>query len=122
MKKTLYFVLGIMLLVSGCKSEAQLNPGEPLAIIPAPVSLTELNGNFVFTGKSKIILSPLNNETKLAADFLCQLVKNPTGLNPEITEGNKSATGSVFMTLDTVVKNNEGYILTVTPKKMVKKI
>lgn len=108
-----------MLLVSGCISEAQNNPGKPLVIIPAPVSLTELNGNFVFTGRSKIILSPLNNETKLAADFLNQLVKNPTGLNPEITEGNKSVKGSVFMILDTVVKNNEGYILSVTPKKII---
>ncbi len=119
MKKTFYFILGIMLLVSGCKSEARTDSGKPLAIIPAPVSFTELSGNFTFTEKSRIILSPFNNETKLAADFLCQLVKNPTGWNPVVTEGKKPVKGSVFMTLDTAVRNNEGYILTVTPKKII---
>jgi hexosaminidase len=119
MKKTFYFILGIMLLVSGCKSEARTGSEKPLAIIPAPVSFTELSGNFAFTEKSRIILSPFNNETKLAADFLCQLVKNPTGWNPEVTEGKKPGKGSVFMTLDTAVRNNEGYILTVTPKNII---
>jgi len=108
-----------MLLVSGCKSEAQTGSGKPLAIIPAPVSFTELSGNFVFTEKSRIILSQFNNETKLAADFLCQLVKNPTGWNPVVIEGKKPVNGSVFMTLDTAVRNNEGYILTVTPEKII---
>jgi hexosaminidase len=119
MKKTFCFILGIMLLVSGCKSEVRTDSGKPLAIIPAPVSFTELSGNFAFTEKSRIILSPFNNETKLAADFLCQLVKNPTGWNPVVTEGKKPVKGSVFMTLDTAVRNNEGYIFTVTPEKII---
>jgi hexosaminidase len=89
------------------------------AIIPAPVSLIELNGDFVFTTKSRIILSTFNDETRLAADFLSRLVANPTGFKTEVAEGKKPESGSVFMMLDTAIKDNEGYILTITPRKII---
>ena len=119
MKKTSYFILGIALLVSGCGSGSQNSPEKTIAIIPAPVSITALKGSFVFTDKSRIILSTLNNETRLAADYLALLVKNPTGLALPVEEGIKPARNSVFMTLDTAVKNDEGYLLTVTEKKII---
>jgi hexosaminidase len=119
MKKTSYFILGIALLVSGCGSGSQNSPEKTIAIIPAPVSITALKGSFVFTDKSRIILSTLNNETRLAADYLALLVKNPTGLVLPVEEGIKPARNSVFMTLDTAVKNDEGYLLTVTEKKII---
>ena len=119
MKKALIFIAGLMIFISGCKSGSQPDPGKTFAIIPAPVSITELKGDFVFTEKSRIILSPMNNETRLAADFLALLVKNPTGLEIPVSERAKPAGNSVFMTLDTAVKNDEGYILTVTRKKII---
>jgi hexosaminidase len=119
MKNTSYFILGIMLFISSCKSGSQAVPEKAMAIIPAPLSFTMLSGNFIFTEGSKIIVSGLTEETKLAADLLVMLVKNPTGIDLPVVEGNKSVRGSVFMTLDTAIKNEEGYLLTITPKKII---
>jgi hexosaminidase len=119
MKKCLSAIIGISLLASGCRSDIPSAASKNYAIIPAPVSLTELRGEFVFTAKSRIILSALNDETRLAADCLSNLISNPTGFHPEVTEGMKAVTGSVFMMLDTTIKNNEGYLLTITPRKII---
>lgn len=118
MKKTFYLIIVLVMFATSCKSGSQTGSEKELAIIPAPASVTRLKGNFVFTAKTRIVISPLNEETRLAADFLCQLVKNPTGLNPAVSEGKKSAKGSIFMTLDTAIKNEEGYTLIVTPKRI----
>ncbi len=118
MKKLFPLMTGLLLIACGSASDPQSTRERSYSVIPAPVSLTELKGDFIFTRKTKIIISPLNEETKLAANFLQQLVKNPTGLSPELVEGTKPARGSVFMTLDTAVKNDEGYVLTVTPKRV----
>jgi hexosaminidase len=119
MKKSLFSIIAILLLATGCKSGAQINSTVNYAIIPAPVSLIELKGDFVFTAKSRIILSTFSKETKLAADFLSRLVANPTGFQTEVAEGKKPESGSVFMMLDTAIKDNEGYLLTITSKKII---
>lgn len=119
MKKTLYLILGILITAAGCKSVPQPADSNALAIIPAPVSLMTLKGNFVFSEKTRIILSEINSETRLAADFLAGLIKNPTGMAIQVEQGSKPVNGSVFMTLDTAIKNDEGYLLSVTPKKII---
>lgn len=119
MNKIQYFVLGFLLALSGCKSDQQSFDSKSLAIIPAPVSLINLKGNFEFSEKTRLIVSDLNSETKLAADFLKLLVKNPTGLELSVEQGNKPVKGSVFLSLDTTIKNDEGYLLTITPKKIL---
>ncbi len=86
------------------------------SIIPAPASFTLQSGSFVFSEKTKIIVAPLNSETRLAADLLALLVKNPTGYPLAIADGKKPANGSVFMSLDATIKNDEGYQLSVTSK------
>src|SRR4030042_118779 len=119
MKKTFYFIMGIVLMTGGCKSGTEPAAEKIIAVIPAPVSITELKGEFVFSEKSKIILSVLDDETKLAADCLAKLVSNPAGIDLPVEEGKKASKGSVFMILDTAVQNDEGYLLTVTPKSIV---
>ncbi len=119
MKKTFYFILGIAMLVSGCSSGSHRNSDKTIALIPTPVSITTLSGSFVFSDKSRIVLSVLNSETRLAADYLARLIKNPTGLALSVDVGTKPARNSVFMTLDTAIKNDEGYLLKVTPKKII---
>ena len=119
MKKTLYFIIGILLAATSCKSEPQSAESKSFAIIPAPESIIYLKGKFVFSEKTKIIVSDLNSETKLASDFLSMLVKNPTGHVLSAEQGSKPVNRSVYMILDTAIKNNEGYILTVTPKKII---
>jgi hexosaminidase len=119
MKIYLLFAAIIMIIISSCNVTNDTIPENAMAIIPAPLSLTIQKGNFLFSEKCRIVVSPLNNDTKVAAEALAILVKNPTGTEIPVIEGTKSGRGSVFMTLDTTVKNNEGYILSVTPKKVI---
>jgi len=119
MKKTLYFIMGIILMAGGCKSGSAPDPDKTLAIIPAPVSIQGLKGDFVISEKTRIILAPADDETKLAADFFANLVRNSTGISLTVEEGKRAAKGSVFMILDTAIENDEGYELTVTHKKVI---
>ena len=117
----MFFPLIIALLfLTGCNSgNSGKDEKNVYAIIPAPLSLTELPGKFTFREKSKIIVSPLNEQTKLSADFLASLVRNATGYELQIVEGNKAQNGSVLMAVDTSVKSPEGYILSVSRGKIV---
>jgi len=106
----------MIFLIAGCNSGFSSDNKNAYAIIPAPVSLVPMNGSFTFSKKSKIILSVINNETKLAADYLALLIKNPTGLSIPVEEGSKSISRSVFMSFDSSIVNNEGYVLKITPE------
>jgi len=116
MKKSFYLLLSIIFLIAGSNSGFSSDNKNTYAIIPAPVSLVPMNGSFTFSKKSKIILSVINNETKLAADYLALLIKNPTGLSIPVEEGSKSISRSVFMSFDSSIVNNEGYVLKITPE------
>ncbi|MCX6333274.1 MAG: beta-N-acetylhexosaminidase [Bacteroidia bacterium] len=117
MKMILYFIPVIMMFLS-CSNGNSSSEGKIPALIPAPVSISMLTGDFVFTKNSNIIIPSLDAETRLAADFLAQLINNPTGLTPDVSAGTKARKRSVFMSFDTAVKNDEGYILTITPKRI----
>jgi hexosaminidase len=119
MKRLILFVMAVMFLFTGCKTDSASVKENVYAVVPAPVSIKEMSGSFVFSKKSKIILSSLTNENKLAADFLASLVKNPTGFDIPVAEGTKAASGSVFMSIDTAVANKEGYVLTVNSQKII---
>ena len=109
-------LIALLIMLFGAKTQISAHEESPLSIIPAPVSLTPHTGNFTFSTKTRIIVSPLNSETRLSADLLAQLVNNPSGYSPVISEGKKPVTGSVLMILDNSIKNDEGYTLEVTPK------
>jgi hexosaminidase len=115
MKKCFYLLLSVIFLIAGSNSGFSSDNKNTYAIIPAPVSLVPMNGSFTFSKKSKIILSVINNETKLAADYLALLIKNPTGLSIPVEEGSKSISRSVFMSFDSSIVNSEGYVLKITP-------
>jgi hexosaminidase len=119
MKRLTLIISIAVLFLAGCNTGSSTVKENVYAIIPAPVSIKEMPGNFVFSAKSKIILSVVNDENKLAADFLVSLVKNPTGLLMPVIQGNKAASGSVFMSIDTAVANTEGYTLKVSKKGIV---
>jgi hexosaminidase len=118
MKRILYSIPVILLFLSGCNMNYSVADDKIPALIPTPVSISMLQGDFVFTEKTMIVVSSLDGETRLAADLLAQLVNGPTGLTPDIAEGNKAKKGSIFMTFDTAVKNDEGYILKITPQRV----
>ena len=107
---------GIILVLFSLIIHSASGVDKQYSIIPAPASLIYQKGSFLFSGKTKIIVSPLNNETRNASDLLALLIKNPSGYNLTIEDGGKPAYGSVFMTLDNSIKNKEGYNLTVASK------
>jgi hexosaminidase len=117
MKRSVIIILAVFCLSSACITLSSKNENI-YSIIPAPVSIKEIAGNFVFGKESKIILSTLNNETRLAADYLALLVKNPSGLVIPVIQGTKAINSSVFMSIDTLVTNTEGYLLSVNPGKV----
>jgi hexosaminidase len=116
MKKYFNLFLCIIFLLAGSNLCFSSNNENKYAIIPAPVSLVPMDGSFTFSDRSKIILSDINNETKLAADFLAQLIKNPTGFSISIKQGNMEKPRSVFMSLESSIANKEGYALKITPE------
>jgi hexosaminidase len=119
MRPTILLILLVALTFNGCTTGTPEGKPNQYAIIPAPTSLKEMSGSFTFTAKSRIIQNELNNETRLAADFLASLVKNPTGYSLPVEQGNRAASGSVMMSIDTSVVSAEGYILKITPKSIV---
>lgn len=117
MKTKVAFFVTLVLLIAGCAGNSSDSQDiNVYAVIPAPQSLIGVQGKFTFSPKSRIIVSGLNEETRLSADFLASLVKNASGDVPAVVEGKKSAAGSVFMTIDTTVSNPEGYVLIVRRK------
>ena len=71
------------------------------SIIPDPVSLIPKEGSFTFGPETRIVVSPLDVDTRLAAEFLARLVKNPTGLTVPLEEGTSQRTHAVCMSLGT---------------------
>lgn len=119
MKCSLLLVLAALLLSAGCSTGSTSDKENIYSIIPAPLSIKEMPGSFTFSGKSRIILSEANDANRLAADFLAVLVKNPTGIDLPVVQGEKALRGSVFMSVDTSITDAEGYTLTVNPKRIV---
>ena len=113
----LLFVIPFFLV--SCNNASTGNKNNIYSIIPAPLSLKEMKGEFVFNGKSRIYISELNDENKLATDFLVRLIKNPSGFTIPVMKGNKPVSGSVVMVTDTAIHNSEGYKMIITSGKVV---
>jgi len=111
MQNVILSVLIGMVLISGCQSQTGTTTKHPIAIIPAPLSVTQMKGSYSFTDRSRIIVSPLNTETRVAADFLAQMISNSSGMDISVTDGSGNARASVYMSLDSSVKNAEGYYI-----------
>jgi hypothetical protein len=82
MNKTALTFLAFLLLITGCSSSSDSGQENVYAVIPAPQFINEMQGEFVFSPGSKIIVPSLDDDTRLAADFLSKLVANPTGKAP----------------------------------------
>jgi len=112
----IFSLIAMIVLLLGSMPRTAYCQKKESALIPAPVSLFYQKGSFSFSDETRILVSPLNNETRLSADLLALLVKNPSGYQIPVSDGKKQFAGSVLMILDESVKNPEGYNLTVTSK------
>lgn len=102
-----------------CLSMQVVKAEKKCSIIPQPALVKWGNGEFCISGKSRIIVCPLNDETRLSANLLAGLIKNPTGMQPAITEGKKQSKESIFLVIDATVGNREGYLLEIKPSGVI---
>lgn len=90
------------------------------AIIPAPSSIAPLAGNFTFTAQTSITLNTLNDETRLAADFLATMVNRVTGFSIPVNGGTRASRNTVAMFIEEdAATGKEGYHLSITKKGIV---
>jgi hexosaminidase len=121
MENIFEYILVTLALLSSCKEEIELNKDSDYAIIPQPESIIKGKCRFEITNSTTIRVFPLTEETKLAADFLSNLLANPTGYEFNITESDKVSSNCMTFLIDDSVKNEEGYVLYITPKHVLVK-
>lgn len=115
MIKRLYLIL-ILLSCSLVFLHAQHIENSSLPLLPYPVSISEGEGTFEFTGKTVIALEDKDMEG-VAEDFAA-LFTRAAGFTPKLK--GKSKKGDVCILKDENLQE-EGYVLDVTPEKIVVK-
>lgn len=105
----------------GCSGGGNM-PQNSYSIIPAPVSLVTARGAFRITSNTNVVVSPLNDETSLAAWFLTGMVEKGSSVLLAVETGVKESRGDIFLVLDTTLNlGTEGYDLEVTKKNVILK-
>jgi len=121
MKIRIAYLFVTLLFLSSCKRELALNMDSDYEIIPRPESIEKKKGRFEINKSTEIRVFPLNETTKLPADFLSKLLTNPTGYELEITENNKISRNCISFVKNSSIKNKEGYELSITPRHVLVK-
>lgn len=85
-----------------------------VAIVPQPISVEELPGEFVITANTTI---GYEGNTEEYAVYLSDVLSTSTGMDIAIVKGNKKATIKLGTDFDKVGKD-EGYLLSVTPNSV----
>ncbi len=83
-------------------------------IIPQPVSLIEMQGEFKVTGDTKILLASPDEGLKTAAAHLASILIKATGTTIAPAEGDEGKDAFLFE-IDPKITSDEGYSLIVTP-------
>jgi len=113
----LKFILGflpvifIILLITSC-NESKKPEAESPVIIPVPVSIQVLEGQFEITHQTSIAYPEENSEISKTVDYLNQLVNKHTGFNLNIVDLEQAGNNCIsFQTDDFPDLGQEGYIL-----------
>jgi hexosaminidase len=86
---------------------------ETYPVIPKPVSLTPMQGNFTFSNNLEIALFPYNEQTKKLADFICDNVDDTLNFQISSFDKNKSSNISIIIDKEDDFPS-EGYELAIT--------
>ena len=108
------FIITLILLIfiSFSQTSAQT------AIIPQPSKIVELQGMFTLDKNTRIFLNQTNFGVKDVVDQFRIWMKNPMGF--EIKYVNTlPRSGYISIAVDSLIENKEGYLLKVTPGKVV---
>ena len=121
MIKNIIVAVTVILLAGSC-SNKKTNMPESYSIIPQPAELVILNGGFTIDEKTAVLVSPLDGQTKLAADFLTALLRRSTSLELPVSEGTREGHNRIMMIIDsTLTVGKEGYTLEVTNRNIILK-
>jgi hexosaminidase len=119
-KLLIVLIMPLVVIFAGCTGVEHPESEPEYAIIPIPASLEPGKGVFTFSEKTKITVNILNEETRLAADFLASIVNRVSGSSLKVTEGSSKSGGRVAMFIDENAGTGvEGYILSVKPRKII---
>ncbi len=120
MKKITSFLslaLFVSFLLTGCSGSQQPKVTENVyPVIPKPVKMEPQKGRFLFTGDTRIIYYPGNDELQDIGEFLSGLVSRPVDFTVAVmpADENVSEPNTVFFSLDTTLDlNDEGYLLNI---------
>ena len=113
MKRSL---LTLSLALFGIILYSQSSPAK-FNIIPEPVATVEKSGNFTLP-KSVNILRPAGSENDITVNFLKEKLSKATGSRVTVKSSGKSDIQLVLNAIADPMIGNEGYILSVRPKKI----
>ena len=107
------FILYLVLALISFHASAQQ---QPLTLIPQPVSVERLQGNFVLTSEVPIEISSLDQSLEPVASYLAARLAVPTGFKPKVNKVSTFTKGTIQLQLQNTGKHgSEGYDLNVTP-------
>lgn len=109
-------LLTLSLALFGIILYSQSSPAK-FNIIPEPVATVEKSGNFTLP-KSVNILRPAESENDITVNFLKEKLSKATGSRVTVKSSGKSDIQLVLNAIADPMIGNEGYILSVRPKKI----
>jgi hexosaminidase len=114
LSKTFPVILITLLIImsTNCSAPEKKTLTEVSGIIPLPVSMHVLSGQFILTPETNIIYPPGNEELKKIAEYLNQLVFKSAGFNINLSDSKNPGKNSVqLLTGEFPDIGKEGYIL-----------
>lgn len=119
MKRRISLPLIVLLILGSCSGKNN-QMANSYNIIPAPVKLVMLKGGFTISDKTRIMVSQLNDETTMVAEFLADMLERSAQLKLPVDEGSKAGKNIVLLSLDSTLSvGDEGYTLEVTRKGII---
>jgi len=116
MKKYFWYLLTISLLQVFISCQAEVKRPE-VQIIPQPSSLTNMEGTFSISSKTKVLINSESPEMHKVTSALCRQLESLYGIKNEIVFSGAPEKKSLFIKLNTGLSiSKEAYNLTVSPK------
>jgi hexosaminidase len=108
----IYIMIVFLSLFNSCIQKNTRNSGN-IAIIPKPVSVKVLSGNFLLSDNTVIVY---DEGLKNTGYYLSEQIVTVTGLKLPIKQYTKTGENSIYLKFDNKIKDNEGYRLEITNK------
>lgn len=111
----------IFMVMALCASLLQVGAAEAdYHVIPLPKQITMSKGNpFHLLPTTQIVCTSSDDLMQGNARFLCDYIKETTGLSLSVGSSSKVKTPAIMLVIDPKMQGDEAYKLSVSPKKLV---